>query len=126
MRRNIVKLLTPLHAIAVENRVGAGTPDVEAMGAWIELKQLPSWPVRPTTIVSIVHFKPEQRLFLETRWERGGNAFLLLQVKREWVLLDGDVAAKIVGHVTRATLIANARYYWPTGIDKELLTCLHR
>jgi hypothetical protein len=126
MRTQVVRLLNSLHAIAVENRVGAGTPDVEAMGSWLELKQLPAWPVRADTVTRVEHFKLEQRLFLETRWERGGNAFLLLKVKQEWLLFDGDVAAKIVGHVPRATLIANVRHYWPRGIDKELLTCIHR
>jgi hypothetical protein len=90
-----------LDPIRVENPIHPGTPDVNlCTGLWIELKYLAGWPARDTTIVRIPHYTPQQRVFLFQRWHIApGSTFLLLEVRAEkqWLLFDGNVAAKVVG-----------------------------
>lgn len=76
----------------VENSAGAGTPDVTyclaGVSGWVELKALDDWPVRPATTISIPKLKKEQVEWL-SRWHKaGGRAYMLLQVQRQYVLLD--------------------------------------
>ena len=96
-------LAAKLDPVRVENPIHPGTPDVNLCdGRWIELKCIPGWPVRVTTVVRIPHFTPQQRVFLYRRWRYApGSTLLLLEVmsERQWLLFDGDVAAKIVGRV---------------------------
>lgn len=96
-----VLLAAKLDPVRVENPIHPGTPDVNlSNGKWIELKCIAGWPARDTTIVRIAHFTPQQRVFLYRRWKYApGTTLLLLEVRavRQWLLFDGDVAAKIVG-----------------------------
>lgn len=117
-RSTVTTLLKKWDAIAVENPVYPGTPDVNCILGWIELKWLRSWPVREDTPVKLDHFTRQQRVWLAKRWHRGGSAWLLLQCGTEWLLFDGATAAKVVGHVDKKSLIEAARMYWtnkPSG-----------
>ena len=102
-----------LDPVRVENPIHPGTPDVNiADGRWIELKCIPTWPVRASTVVRIAHYTPQQRVWLYRRWKAApGSTLLLLEVRadRQWLLFDGDVAAKIVGKVNTALHRMNAR-----------------
>jgi hypothetical protein len=128
MRSRITRALKHLDAMAVENAVQPGTPDVEFIGGWIELKSVDSKPKREDTVVRVDHFTPLQRLWLKKRRERGGRAWLLLRVGREWLLIDGKVAAAKVGSSTMADLIRLAVCHWPSTPSDESLraafTCL--
>jgi hypothetical protein len=109
-----------LDPISVENLVYPGTPDVNYIGGWIELKVLDKWPTRTSTPVRISHFSPEQRVWLRRRWQRGGCAHLLLVVKNEWLLFDGAVAADHVGKVDKARLYELCTVSWschPRAVD---------
>lgn len=120
MRRRVVAALRDLHAVAVENLVGAGTPDVNYVGGWIELKQVKSWPKDIDRPLRVPHFTKEQRLWLKERREMGGNAWVLLQVKSEWLLIDGGFAADFLGGLTRASLCETAATlwkHWPDGLN---------
>lgn len=104
LRKIVLKMLEPLHAVHVEPSSGtnAGTPDVNCTFGWIELKWLPEWPKRESTVVKPTHFEPEQRNWLRKRCERGGRAFMLLVVgvdhlDEDWMLIWGRVAADNVG-----------------------------
>ncbi len=124
MRQRVVKALKVLDAISVENAVGAGTPDVNYIEGWIELKQMEDWPPRGGHL-RVPHFSPHQRVWLRRRYKKGGNVYLLLQVKREWFLFAGDVAAACLGEVPAATLRDCALHYWPKGlVAEELVECL--
>ncbi len=124
-RRKVVKALRSVHALAVENPMKPGTPDVNFADGWIELKWLRKWPVRKTTIVRIDHYTKEQRVFLKTRWLTSKSSFLILQVGREWLLFEGHTAAEHVGRVTKDQLKTIAIAYWKNGLNKgELLKCL--
>jgi hypothetical protein len=122
MRARVTHALRPLDAIAVENAVLPGTPDVEFIGGWVELKSADRWPARAETPLRLEHFSPEQRAWLRRRCRRGGNAWLLLRVGTEWLLFPGETAAAILGTATKAELLAAARRFWPcTPSDEELL-----
>ena len=112
MRQRVVKALKKLDAWSVENPCRPGTPDVNFIEGWIELKWRAEWPKRTTTVVRLPHFTPQQKLHLGRRWLKGGNAYLLLQVAQDWLLFNGEEAAKIVGQATRAELEASAQAQW--------------
>lgn len=108
-----VLLKAKLDPLRVENPIHPGTPDVNLCdGKWIELKCIAAWPVRASTTVRIRHYTPHQRVFLYRRWKAApGSTLLLLEVRadRQWLLFDGDVAAKIVGRGTTSDHRLNAR-----------------
>ncbi len=126
MRPTVVRALRSLDAWAVENRVKPGTPDVNYMEGWLELKWLRSWPRGADEgPVKIDHFTPQQRVTLKKRWRAGGHSWLLLQVKRDWLLFDGETAAAIVGRVSRVELFERAWRVWTKGLDRrDLIACL--
>lgn len=124
MRQRVVRDLRSLNAIAVENPVLPGTPDVNYVEGWIELKWLRSWPSRGG-IVAIPHFTPQQRVWHYRRRMAGGQSWVLIQCRREWILLDGAVAAMVVNKSTREELIEAANVtrgdYWSDGLDAKFL-----
>jgi len=127
MRSRVLRALKPLDAKTVENSIGPGTPDINYIEGWIELKWLRNWPRRDDTIVTIPHFTLGQRRWLRNRHERGGNAWLLLQCRVEWLLFHGLDAHDYVGRLSRTGLYKVARERWTRGLnDKELVKCLTR
>lgn len=126
--RRVVKALRPLDAFRADPPgVPAGTPDINYIDGWIELKWLRRWPARPDTNVRIDHFTDTQRRWLNRRWNLGGNAWLLLQVRSEWLLFTGRDAYDYVGNLTRNGLYRCTRYRWTKGLkDEELIECLTR
>ena len=103
--RNGVKSVVPsheLHIERIENGVALGTPDVNycirGQAGWIELKFLPEWPKRSTTLVRVDHFTKEQRIFLHNYSMAGGRCFVWVQVKDEYFLFDGLIAAMFLGY----------------------------
>ena len=121
MRQRVVKALKPLDAFSVENPCRPGTPDVNYMEGWMELKHKYEWPKRAATTVRLDHFTPQQRLCLMKRWHAGGNSFLLLQVGDDWLLFDGDVAAEKVGRVNKEELYIIAKVTWFRPELKDVL-----
>jgi hypothetical protein len=126
MRQRLVKILKPLHAISVENACGSGTPDINFSGGWLECKQLPRWPKKPSTTVKIHHFTPQQRLFLKNRIKAGGFADVCLKVGRDWFLINGKDAANFLGKTATREDIENLSYFWNKGKlnEKQLLNTL--
>ena len=127
MRQRVIHALKRLDAISVENAVYPGTPDVNFAEGWIELKWVNEWPACDGSTVVLRHFTAQQRVWLMRRWRAGGNAWLMLQCKREWFLFTGETAANIVGKATRSSLITFAHKYWEFGLqDDELIEALKR
>lgn len=102
-----------LDPVRVENPIHPGTPDVNLCdGRWIELKTIAGWPARVDSPVRIPHYTPQQRVWLYRRWKYvPGSTLLLLEVRaaRQWLLFDGDVAARIVARTTSEDHLAKAR-----------------
>lgn len=127
MRGRVVKILKPLDAVAVENPANPGTPDVNYIEGWIELKWLRSWPARQDTIVRIDHYTNQQKIFAVRRRRKGGNCWLLLQVRDQWLLFDGAVAAMRINKATCKELYEAAHKTWPQGLnEQELLECVRQ
>ena len=119
MRSTVVKALKPLHAVAVENPCWLGTPDVNYVEGWIELKWLRSWPKYHTSVVRLDHYTQQQRIFAWQRRHAGGQCWFLLQCRREWLLLDGAVAAMVVNRSTRRELLSYCDAYWKAGLPGD-------
>ena len=125
MRGNVTKTLRSLglDPIAVENPIFPGTPDVNYVQGWIELKWLRNWPKRATSPVVLKEYSQEQRLWIRRRTMAGGKCFLLVQCKREWLLFTHPVTWDMDTY-TKAQMIEKAVKYWDKGINKEELKCL--
>lgn len=121
MRQRVVKELKSLNAVPIENPIRSGTPDVNYVEGWLELKWARAWPKREESLVTCKHFTPQQRNWLWRRWDAGGNVFLLYQCKREWFLFEGDLASKRFGKMTKAQMQMMAYHYWPKGLGKREL-----
>ena len=108
-----VLLAAKLDPVRVENPIHPGTPDVNLCdGRWIEMKTIAGWPARADSLVRIPHYTPQQRVWLYRRWKYApGSTLLLLEVRaeRQWLLFDGDVAARVVARVTTAAHLTSAR-----------------
>ena len=107
------KLAMALDPVRIENLLGKGTPDVNCVGCWVELKWLSAWPKRASTPVRLDHYTDEQRLWLKRRGEAGEPTWLCLQVGQEWFLFRGKYSAQDVGKLTYSELVKTADYYWP-------------
>lgn len=126
LAKRVMKLLKPLDGCRVENRVGMGTPDVNYVHGWIELKQQDHWPKRASTVVKLHHdLTKEQRIWINRREKRGGIVYVLLQVERDYLLFRGSKAASLFGEATQAELRTAALYVWDAKtMNDELLPCL--
>lgn len=125
LRRWTVQSLAPLHAVAVENPACPGTPDINTVLGWIELKHVERAPKRKNTPVRLTHYTPQQRLWSRRRAGAGGLALMFLQVGQHYLLLNGTTAADYVGCRTLEELEEVAEFTWhkkPT--PQELLEAL--
>ncbi len=126
---HVMKALKPLDGLRVENPCHPGTPDVNYIGGWIELKQQNAWPKKPETPLKLNHdLTLQQRIWLIRREDKGGVALVLVQVARDYLLLSGGVAARLIGEATQAELktAAIAIWYSASSMKQELATCLRR
>lgn len=86
--------------VRVENSAEKGTPDVNYVNGWIELKWERKQPRNPDRLFVIAHYSQEQRTWAIRRHRAGGNVFLLLKISQEWLLLKGEVAAEYLNYVS--------------------------
>ena len=119
MRRRLLVALKPLDGIPVENRVGPGTPDVNFIGGWAELKWLRAWP-RKGGAVHLPHYTKGQRLWMRRRALRGGLVLLVLQVQKQWLFFNWEYAYEHVGiDATKIDMEENAIRHFRTGLDNK-------
>ena len=124
MRQKVVSALRSMDAVSVETAACPGTPDVNYVEGWLELKSLPAWPKRPETPVRIDHLTPQQRVWLWARDKAGGAAWLLLKVADDWLLFQPPVVtAPAFGREWPKQMLINvAAEIWFGGlVDAELL-----
>ena len=130
MRKQLVKLLRPIGAYAVENGgCHPGTPDIATVLGPIECKATNQWPARVNTPVTLDHdLTQQQRIFL-MKWHRaGGRAWVMLNIDGDWLLFEGMAAVAILGGKeggTKAELFEAAIATWNrTPKTEELLAAL--
>ncbi len=106
MWQTLRPLLAGLDPQRIESpSTGQGIPDVNLAQCWVELKYLPDWPKRATTLVRHQHWTTDQINWHRARRLAGGRSYLLLKVgKNDWLLFDGLMAAEHFGHLCRADL----------------------
>ena len=126
MRSKVLQRLRRLHGIAVENPALPGTADVNYVEGWIELKWLRKWPVLPGSVVRFEHYTPQQRIWHIKRRLAGGQSWLMIQCRLEWLLIDGGVAAKHLNNASRAKLYKLASHVWMKGLPpiEEFERCI--
>lgn len=114
LRASVIRKLEPLNAVAVENPALPGTPDVNYVGGWLELKSLERWPAHAKTKVRCEHWTPVQRVFHLRRCNVGGGCRVLLEIclSHDYLLLDGLDAVRLLGEGTQAELRAAAIFVW--------------
>ncbi|MCP4994038.1 MAG: hypothetical protein GY934_09700 [Gammaproteobacteria bacterium] len=107
--------------MSVENPALPGTPDINFILGWVELKYAEDWPARENTTVRIEHFTQQQRVWLMRRWFKKGACWLCLQVSktRDWLVFTGKVAYEHVGRegVTRKDLMDRACFVGKSADD---------
>ena len=105
----------------IEDSCSPGTPDVYIRSihgsAWAELKHLNAFPKRPTTPVRIPHFTDQQRLWLREEGLLGGNAWLFIQVGREYFLFDWQAAQHVGIEWTRGDWVVFSKHMWVGRCD---------
>lgn len=120
MWKPVRKAIQPLDPIRIENKCEIGTPDVNYVEGWIELK-IAVPPKRKDTILTIKHYTTEQRTWAIRRAHAGGRVWLFLKVSTEWLLFKGEIAAKYLGYVTLERLREVAIKTWKGKLnDQEL------
>ena len=118
--RRAIKSLDP---VRVENKAEAGTPDVNYLIGWIELK-IAKAPKRGG-ILTIEHYTPLQRTWAIRRAHAGGKVWLLLKVSNEWLLFRGEIAAEYLNKVNIEKLREVAEKVWKIRLnDQELCEVL--
>lgn len=127
MRQTLVKAMRALDAVPIENKLKSGTPDVNYMYGWMELKWLRTWPKQGAP-VKIRHYTKQQRHWLRRHGRRGGVALLVLQVRAQWLFFHWSEGARDeVGVVyTQQELEQLAALHLRNGLrQRELLSWLN-
>ena len=115
-RSQLIKLLKFIHAVPVENAAGEGTPDVNTVYGWLELKLLDRWPPRGGPVGPKL-LRPMQRVWLRTRCAHAGSAWVLVRIGDEVLMLWGAWAAEHLGTTNKEQLLAAAVAHWPARVD---------
>lgn len=113
LRTKVCKIIRKLDPIPVENSACPGTPDINFRSGWIELKKLKAWPKRDLPVL-MPHFHPGQIAWILRRTLRGGLVLFLLNVGKEYILLDGAFAAERIGKATQSEIREKAIACFPT------------
>lgn len=124
MWRTVRSRLKGWDPVRVENPAHPGTPDVNHIHGWLELKWAARWPARPDTVFSLDHYTQQQRTWAERRSRAGGRVLLLLKVGTDWLLYDGAEAAKHLGRLPKGQTMALALKHWPVKLPEKELRCL--
>lgn len=112
MRSKLVQILSPFHAIPVENKVPPlGTPDINFVGGWIECKRRDKWPVQENRVVTFAHpVNLNQKIWRDLRVRKGGTVILAMQVARDWLFFTKREVFRNFGTFTKQELFDLAEF----------------
>lgn len=123
-----------IHYTRIENSCSSGFPDLEVFvngrAFYIELKVCDA-PKRAGNKIQTNGkdwIRPEQVAWLRKRWAVGGNAFILLRVKRQWENVDLHylIAGEYASWLRQRPSVENIRLKGIPILDPtDLLTVLH-
>jgi hypothetical protein len=117
LSKMLMKKMKPFgHFVRIENMTGVGMPDVsycvEGHEGFIENKWRERWPAKPSDVVTLDHFTPQQRIWIRSRCAAKGKVWVLLEVEKpvaSYFLLPGLWAAQNLGKTaTREDIETNA------------------
>lgn len=120
----VTRAIRKLDPVLVENLQKPGTPDINYVEGWLELKYLPDWPKRAETTVKFPKFYPQQRVWLVKRTLGNGNCFVFVQIRFTYLLFQGGFAAQHFDRMTKAEMLRSALYVWDHFPEMELPECL--
>lgn len=124
LKKRVIHAIRKIDPVLVDNPRKPGTPDVNFIEGWVELKYKEDWPKRAGTLVKFPKFYPQQRVWLVKRSLAGGKCFVLLQVKFMYLLYEGGYAAQHFDKMTKDEMIKNAAKVWDYFPEMELTECL--
>ena len=124
LKKRVIHAIRKIDPVLVDNPRKPGTPDVNYIEGWVELKYKEDWPKRAGTLVKFPKFYPQQRVWLVKRSLAGGKCFVLLQVKFMYLLYEGGYAAQHFDKMTKDEMIKNAVKVWDYFPEMELTECL--
>jgi hypothetical protein len=124
LQKRVIHAIRKLDPVPVDNPRKPGTPDVNYIEGWVELKYKDEWPKRAATLVKFPKFYPQQRVWLVKRSLAGGKCFILLQVDNMYLLYEGGYAAQHFDKMTKDEMIKNAVKVWDYFPEMELPECL--
>lgn len=100
--------------------------DEEPRAGWMELKVMPKWPKRPTSLVMLPHYTVDQARFLEAWGKVGIGAFILAQIEDEFLLIDWRHANAVQKGVAKSKLQELATLHDVRFPTAKVLRCLTR
>lgn len=118
LRPKVVAAFKDLHMLPVENDVGPGTPDLNYVGGWIELKH-------SKTFVKLDHYTPQQRIWAMKRRMAGGTVWFWWQIGNKHLIMDAVYALQFVNVLPLEELETYADYFGPFD-KKEIRRCILR
>lgn len=115
------KAIKELDPVRIENKIEKGTPDVNYLIGWIELKWQRRAPKRGGILRLDHDLTIEQRNWAIRRRHAGGRVFVLLKVGNIWIILKGEVAAEFLGYSNLETLMELAEKTWTQKLNSAEL-----
>lgn len=119
------KALRGLDPVRIENRLEKGTPDVNYVEGWLELKWERKIPRNSDNLFIIDHWTTEQATWHIRRSHSGGKTFVLIKISQEWLLLLGADAASYLNKTSLNELRKKVIGKWIKKLnDQELRNLL--
>lgn len=120
MRSYLVSVMKPLHAVAIENHMRAGTPDINYIDGWIECKWLQAYPKNINNSIRFKHTLTQgQKLWLCSRAKRGGVALVCCKISKDWYVFDAFTAYANFDKMNKEDMIEKSIYHSIGKLDKE-------
>lgn len=109
-----------------EDRLSVGIPDlsygINQVNGWIELKQVPKWPVKAETLVKPSKYTPNQVSWIKKRNKKGGHCFVIVRVNRkEYFLFRADIARELRKGLSRADYFCHSIAHWTDHVNPDEL-----
>lgn len=107
-----------------EDQFSTGIPDLSfaagGVDGWIELKQIPRWPARASTLVKPSKYTADQVNWLRRRAKKGsGQCFVFVRVDKEYFLFSYLRARQVRQGLVQDDYRKLSLASWTGGIDPQ-------